>query len=77
MGESLTERRRVDDEGRKVVKSFWAQRISTRGNARAVTVAPEQATANYVPAAAVTRKLRALFGIIGRKGHVGGRASLV
>ena len=30
-----------------------------------------------MPAAAVTRKLRALFGIIGRKGHVGGIASLV
>ena len=42
-----------------------------------VTVAREQAPANYVPAAAVTRKLRALFGIIGRKGHVGGYASLV
>ena len=25
-----------------------------------------------MPAAAVTRKVRALFGIIGRKGHVGG-----
>ena len=45
--------------------------------ARAVTVGREQAPANYVPAAAVTRKLRALFGIIGRKGHVGGNASLV
>ena len=36
-----------------------------------------EAAANYVPAAAVTRKVRALFGIIGRKGHAGGFASLV
>ena len=43
--------------------------------ARSVTVAREQAPANYVPAAAVTRKVRALFGIIGRKGHVGGMVS--
>ena len=27
MDESLTERRRVDDEGRKVVKSFWKRGI--------------------------------------------------
>ena len=42
-----------------------------------MTVILELATANYVPAAAVTRKVRALFGIIGRKGHVGGFASLM
>ena len=40
-----------------------------------LTVGREQAPANYVPAAAVTRKVRALFGIIGRKGHVGGGVS--
>ncbi len=75
MGESLTERRRVDDEGRKVAESFGARGRSGGGNAPAVTVAREQAPANYVPAAAVTRKVRALFGIIGRKGHVGGLVS--
>ena len=41
MGETLTERRRVDEEGRKVVKSFWGRGISTGGNARMVTVSPE------------------------------------
>ncbi len=35
------------------------------------------APANYVPAAAVTRKGQALFGFIGRKGRVGGNISLV
>ena len=75
MGESLTERRRVDDGGRKVVKSSGGGRRSPGGNARTVTVPREQAPANYVPAAAVTRKVRALFGIIGRKGHVGGPVS--
>ena len=42
-----------------------------------MTLVEEQAPANYVPAAAVTRKGQALFGIIGRKGRVGGAASLV
>ena len=75
MRESVTERRRVDDEGRKVAESFGTRGRSGGGNALAVTVAGEQAPANYVPAAAVTRKVRALFGIIGRKGHVGGPVS--
>ena len=37
-----------------------------------MTVPLEEATANYVPAAAVIRRWRALFGFIGRKGSVGG-----
>ncbi len=37
-----------------------------------MTVPWEEAPANYVPAAAVKRRGRALPGIIGRKGHVGG-----
>ena len=41
MGGTLTERRRVGDEGRKVVKPFYARGISPGGNARAVTVAHE------------------------------------
>ena len=77
MDESLTERRRVCEEGRKVVKHFGGRRIKWVGNDLQVTVDQEQAPANYVPAAAVTRKVRALFGIIGRKGHVGGCKSLV
>ncbi len=42
-----------------------------------MTVPPEEAPANYVPAAAVIRRGRALSGIIGRKGHVGGFVSRV
>ena len=41
-----------------------------------MTVPEEEATANYVPAAAVIRRWRALSGIIGRKGCVGGLLSL-
>ena len=41
----------------------------------AMTVVNEEATANYVPAAAVIRRWRALSGIIGRKEHVGGLIS--
>ena len=41
-----------------------------------MTVPYEEATANYVPAAAVIRRWRALSGIIGRKGCAGGCLSL-
>ena len=37
-----------------------------------MTVLQEEAPANYVPAAAVIRRVRALPGFIGRKGRVGG-----
>ena len=40
-----------------------------------MTVAEEEATANYVPAAAVIRRWQALSGITGCKGSVGGKAS--
>jgi hypothetical protein len=40
-----------------------------------MTVPPEEAPANSVPAAAVIRRGLALFGITGRKAHVGGRRS--
>src|SRR4028118_179896 len=40
-----------------------------------VTVPGEQAPANSVPAAAVRRRVLALFGITGRKGRAGGLAS--
>ena len=39
-------------------------------------VAEEEGTANSVPAAAVIQRGQALFGIIGRKGRVGGPSSL-
>jgi hypothetical protein len=40
-----------------------------------MTVPKEEATANYVPAAAVIRRWQALSGITGRKGCVGGYLS--
>ena len=48
MGESLTQRRRVKDQGLRVVNFV-------------------KAPANYVPAAAVIRRVQALFCFIGRK----------
>ena len=46
------------------------------GNAPNVTVPYQKAPANYVPAAAVIRRERALSGFIGRKGCVDGKKSL-
>ena len=40
-----------------------------------LTVPPKEALANSVPAAAVIRRVQTLFGIIGRKGRVGGPVS--
>ena len=42
-----------------------------------MTLLIEKAPANFVPAAAVIRGGRALFGIIGRKGRVGGVISFM
>ena len=69
MGETLTQRRRVREEGLRVVK------LCLEG--RKMTVPPEEAPANYVPAAAVIRRGQALSGITGRKGRVGCEASRV
>ena len=69
MGESLMQRRRVRDEGLRVVNRFQ------QGRGREVTVPAEEAPANYVPAAAVIRRGRALSGFIGRKARVGGAPS--
>jgi hypothetical protein len=69
MGESLTQQRRVRDEGLRVVNRFR--------QGRKQTVPAEEAPANYVPAAAVTRRGRALSGFIGRKELVGGSVSRV
>ena len=41
-----------------------------------MTVPQEKAPANYVPAAAVIRRGRALSGITGRKEYVGGPVSV-
>ena len=42
-----------------------------------MTVSYQKGTANYVPAAAVIRRSRALSGFIGRKASAGGLLSLV
>ena len=48
-----------------------------QGGGSLLTLLPEEEVANYVPAAAVIRRPRALSGIIGRKGSVGGLISLL
>ena len=77
MGASLTEQRRVSEEGLRVVKLCCKGRMAKIGNDLGVTVPYQKATANYVPAAAVIRRWQALSGIIGRKGCVGGFVSLM
>ena len=67
MDGSLMQQRRVRDDGLRVVNRFHSWR-SPFG----VTVVGEEAPANYVPAAAVIRRVRALSGFIGRKELVGG-----
>ena len=67
MGETLMQRRRVSEEGLRIVK------LCLKG--RKMTVPWEEATANYVPAAAVIRRWRALSGFTGCKGRVGGLLS--
>ncbi len=72
MGVTLTQQRRVSEEGLWVVKLCqqgrnyrWLISICIDGTCG-------EAPANSVPAAAVIRGAQALFGIIGRKGRVGG-----
>ncbi len=76
MGESLTERRRVRDEGLRVVN-----RCQWGGNASGFSLvfdrSSEEAQAKFVPAAAVTRTARTLLGITGLKEFVGGLSSRV
>ncbi len=66
MGDSLTQQRRVEEEGLRVVNSFCG--------GRGWTVPRESVTANYVPAAAVKRRWQALSGFTGRKELAGGSA---
>ena len=66
MGASLTERRRVEDEGPRVVNSCRG------GGRRKLDRSLEEARAKFVPAAAVRRTVRTLFGITGLKARVGG-----
>ncbi len=64
MDASLTERRRVRDEGLRVVN-----RCQREGN---FDRSSKEARAKFVPAAAVTRTGQTLFGITELKGCVGG-----
>ena len=71
MDASLTERRRVRDEGLRVVN-----RCQWGGNASGFSLvfdrSSEEGRAKFVPAAAVRRTGRTLFGITGLKECVGG-----
>ena len=76
MDESLTERRRVRDEGLRVVTrcqwgaNLWELSLRVERSA-------EEAQAKFVPAAAVRRTAQTLFGITGLKESVGGSAGEV
>ena len=67
MGGTLTEQRRVSDEGLWIVKLCCMGKMIKLGNELSVMVPYQKAPANYVPAAAVIRRSQALSGIIGRK----------
>jgi hypothetical protein len=75
MGESLTQRRRVCDEGLWVVKHCRLGRKPAREHRVGLTVPAKEAPANSVPAAAVIQRVQTLLGIIGRKARVGGSIS--
>ncbi len=76
MGASLTERRRVRDEGLRVVN-----RCQRGGNVLGLSplfdLISEEGRAKFVPAAAVRRTVQTLFGITGLKECVGGLESWV
>ena len=69
MEATLTEQRRVQEDA--------LRRVNCCSVGRTMTVPQEEAPANYVPAAAVIRRGRALSGVTGRKGHAGGLARFV
>ncbi len=75
MGESLTQRRRVRDEGLRIVNLCQQGRTVTVLISSELTVPAKEAPANSVPAAAGIRRVRALIGITGRKALVGSMAS--
>lgn len=68
MGGTLMQRRRVSEGVLRYVKLYQ--------QGRSKTVPDQEAPANYVPAAAVIRRGRALSGFTGCKGSVDGRLSL-
>ena len=75
MGESLTMRRRVNEEGLRVVKFFRLETSDVTEYVAYLRVPGKEAPANSVPAAAVIRRVQALIGFIGCKEHVGGQVS--
>ncbi len=75
MGETLRQQRRVSDEGPRVVKLCQVGRTCKMLISFCTDGTLKEVPANSVPAAAVIRGVQALFGIIGRKGRVGGLLS--
>ncbi len=75
MGETLTQQRRVSEEGFRVVKLCQVGKKFQGKQPWNLMVPLEEAPANSVPAAAVIRRVQALIGIIGRKERVGGVVS--
>ncbi len=71
MGESLTERRRVRDEGPRVVNRCQWGANSLRLSSW-IELSAKEVRAKFVPAAAVRRTVRTLFGITRLKEFVGG-----
>ena len=77
MGETLTQQRRVRDEGLRIVNLCQKGKMYSAPINTVLMVPSEEAPANSVPAAAVIRRVQALIGITGRKGRVGGLSSLL
>ncbi len=75
MGATLTQQRRVSDEGFRVVKLCQVGRKQSRQIPLVVDGTLKEAPANSVPAAAVIRGVQALSGFTGRKERVGGLLS--
>ena len=66
----------MSEDGFRTVKLCCKRKTADIGNDVGVMVSYQKVTANYGPAAAVIRRWRALSGMIGRKGCVGGTVSL-
>ena len=65
----------MSEEGLRVVKLYPCPREQSIVTDSLRTVDKKEAPANYVPAAAVIHRERALSGITGCKGCVGGQTS--
>ena len=65
----------MSEDGLRIVKLCCERKRIYIGNDMYLMVSHQKVTANYVPAAAVIRRWRALSGFTGCKGRVGGTAS--